>query len=277
MSNDDKLDFIKYMRYVYTTSVIQSVIEHPYHVITVKKQTMHTKLNYHNYIDFIHNKKIFCGLYVSTFGYATSQTINLGTMEYLKNKKIFSNENNNLFFAGTVSDFVSRFFNYPCDSISTKQIVYKKKFYFWEIAKKIYSKNKMQSFYNGFGLYLANGCLWSGVWWVLYEKSKYYSKIYLGQYYYDNKIFIDSVCSVNSTILSTILFNPGILIITKMQANRNATYSEIINNIYMYNGLRGFWKSTMLNIGYYSYSDLTVALTYELCKSYATKNNIIYN
>jgi hypothetical protein len=277
MSNDTIIDFKKYMLYVYTTSVIQSIIEHPYHVISIKKQTSHQNLNYHNYIDIIHNKKIFRGIYVSTFGYATSQTINLGTMEYIKNKKIFSNDDNNLFFAGAISDFVSRFFNYPCDSISTKQIVYKKNFYFWVIAKKIYSKNKLNSFYNGFSLYLVNGCLWSGAWWVLYEKSKCYSKQYLGQCYDNNKIFIDCACSINATILSTTIFNPCILVITKMQANRNATYSKIIYNIYIKNGIRGFWKSTMLNIGYYSYSDLTVALTYELCKSYAMKINDKYN
>jgi Mitochondrial carrier protein len=272
MTNEsENINMNKYISCIGCLSLLQYTAEHPMNLILTKKQTINIDLSMRRYFSYIvknyHPSYFARGMYISVGGYSLGQMVHLYLIEYYKINPFFANENQNIMFAGMVSELASNIVYYPFCLLSTMQITYKKKYNSCILSKRLYNKRGVGSFYNGFGLYAASGAAWSGLWWLMYENSKYYSK----QYITDYEMAINGCCSLGSTITTTALFNPFSIVVTKMQANKNANYSNIIRSIYNKHGIKGFWRASMLNVSAYICTDLLFALTYETSRNYALK------
>lgn len=273
--NKLNIDMKKYLYCLGGLSILQNILLHPLNVVLTKKQNICNDMSFYKYTkQIIHNNNITYlsrGMYTSIGGYSFGQIIHLFGIEYCKINPYFENENNNIIFAGTVSDFFSCVIHYPFSLLSTMQITYKKPYTSYIFTKRLYDKNGIKSLYNGFGLYATSGCAWSGLWWLLYENSKNVVKKHSNNN--ENDIVINGLCSLNSTIITTLLFNPFSVIVTKMQADRKANYYKIIRNIYIKKGIQGFWSASLLNVGSFICTDLFFSLTYEISRNYAMINH----
>lgn len=260
------LDTKKYLFYLCGMTIVETAIQNPIHIMLTKKQTVHNNISSFECFRQIYkyNKGLFMrGFVPLTIGTCLSQTVHLYGFEYFKYYSYFSNKDSNVLFAGMTSDFISRFIYYPFSLVNTKQIVYKKNIKAFLICKKMYKDKGFLSLYKGFGLYIVCGSMWSGVWWVLYEKSKYNAYIISNT---NDSLAINSCCSLGSTITTTTIFNPYVMITTRIQANKNSTYKNVVSHLYKQYGIKGFWRSTPLNIWSYAFGDLLLCNTHEYAK-----------
>ena len=267
-TQNENINMTKYACYLCGFSVLQNIVLHPLNVILTKKQNVYTNISFYKYTEQLiktqNIKYLTRGMYTSICGYSFGQMIHLFGIEYLKINPYFQNENNNIIFAGAISDFFSCITHYPFSLISTMQITYKKEYNSNIFLQRLYSRGGYKSLYNGFGLYALTGSVCSGLWWFLYENFKIYSKQYT-----NNNILNNGLCSLSSTIVTTFLFNPFSVIVTKMQSDRNASYGKIIKNIYHKNGIKGFWTASLLNGGSYVLNDLFFSFTYEMSHKFS--------
>lgn len=265
----EDINMTKFIWSVSALSFLQYSLTHPIDVVITKKQTIGVPLSIYSYFSYIYrNNYTYCltrGLFASVGGFTLGQTVNLGIVKYFNSNPVFSDPNQNIMFSGSIGNLTGCLFSYPFSMMSIMQIAYKKKYNICTLSNTLYKRNGVRSFYSGAGLYALSDAAWSGLWWVLYENMKLYSRHYTTDY----DFVTNGCCSLGSSVVTAALFNPLSIIITKRQANRHSNYLGIIRSIYSKHGMRGFWRAMMLNTSASIYTDFLFSLNYETSIKYS--------
>ena len=154
-----------------------------------------------------------------------------------------------------------------------------------DTCRALYREGGVRSVFAGLGSTLLIGCQWTAVWWVMYNQSKEALYAKLDPYLADiddesddrltwrqqllargDSALLNSVASVVTSAATALLFNPFLVIRTRLQVTPRGRLMPIVRTIRQESGMRGFYAGSRLNVSSCVIDGFLASTSYEYAK-----------
>jgi hypothetical protein len=151
------------------------------------------------------------------------------------------------------------------------------------VAKNVHATSGLTGFFRGLAPTISVGCSWTALWWALYGQSKE------GLYTYvaprlpaadsrlggalpssftdrNDNFLLNSMASVGTSATTACIFNPFLVVRTRLQIEPGSTMVGICRQVYRQAGVGGFWKGTCLSTAACVFDGVMAVSCYEWAK-----------
>lgn len=299
------LDAKKYLTYIGVLCAVRVAMQHPLTMALARKQTcsVASELSTSRIIADIYKKEggfraLTSGMPVYVAGTALSEVISMGLYEYGRFSLPIESDARRDATSGYLGDVCSRWLYTPLICIANRQMTAEsatsrrsRNTIFDNSLRgtcsRMYAEGGFRPFFAAFGTSIVVGSAWTGAWLSIYGQSK--TVMYSGAERFaptsfttntniplcarslDDNFVINSTASVFTSAATAVMFNPFLVIRTRMQISTGSTLIGTMQHVLKENGARGFFKGTSLNVCACLLDGWLLSTTYEWAKLWSDK------
>ena len=304
------LDSTRYLATIGILCSLRTILFHPVNIALARKQALSqfAAMSTTQIIRDVYSKEgglrfgLSKGCFAMVAGCGIAEVIYMGAFEYLREVLPLEASVTRDYASGYAADALCRSIWIPCLVFSNRQMIDTslRPLSLRATASDVWKTGGMRSLYSGLGTTLVIGSQWTAVWWGCYAVAKDFlykkydkslgvvesdcddkklakARARLGKTLPDtiihpaDNVVLNSVASVGTSAFTALLFNPYLVLRTRLQVVTNASFASVFKQVMRESGIRGFWAGAVLNINASIVDAWMASTTYEWAKLYADR------